>query len=106
MQRNQEQMRLKRSIIHQLNSRSKTIGRAFSLPVFTALLLLVIAPLFDQAKDRPADLGYYIGYKICESYYRNSSNKNQAVRDILEVKDFEQFLSASKYDYKFVFGKT
>jgi uncharacterized protein YjaZ len=58
----------------------------------------------DQARDRLADLGYYIGYKICESYYRNASNKTQAVRDILEVKNFEQFLRASKYDDKFLSG--
>jgi uncharacterized protein YjaZ len=58
----------------------------------------------DQAKDRLADLGYYIGYKICESYYRNTSNKTQAVRDIVEVKDFDQFLKASGYEEKFKTG--
>ena len=26
----------------------------------------------NQAKDRPADLGYYMGYKITESYYKNA----------------------------------
>jgi uncharacterized protein YjaZ len=55
----------------------------------------------SQAKDRPADLGYYVGYKICEAYYRNASNKRQAIKDILELKDFRQFLQASKYDEKF-----
>jgi uncharacterized protein YjaZ len=54
----------------------------------------------SQVKGRPADLGYYIGYKICEAYYRNAANKRQAVRDILEVKDFQQFLQASQYDEK------
>lgn len=55
----------------------------------------------DLAKDRPADLGYYFGYKICESYYRSASNKAQAVKDIIEVRDFEQFLKASGYEEKF-----
>jgi Predicted Zn-dependent protease (DUF2268) len=54
----------------------------------------------DEAKDRPADLGYYIGYKICESYYRNVPNKTRAVKDIIEVKDFEQFLKLSGYEEK------
>jgi len=53
------------------------------------------------AKDRPADLGYYVGYKICEAYYRNASDKKQAIKDILEIKDFGQFLQTSKYEKKF-----
>lgn len=55
----------------------------------------------DKAKNRPADLGYYIGYKICEAYYKNAMDKKQAIKDILEIKDFEQFLRASKYEEKF-----
>jgi hypothetical protein len=54
----------------------------------------------DQAKDKPADLGYYIGYKIAESYYKNSSDKKQAVKDILEIKDFQKFLADSRYEEK------
>ncbi len=55
----------------------------------------------SSIKDRPADLGYYIGYKICESYYRQAKDKKQAVRDLLNIKDFEQFLKASQYEKKF-----
>lgn len=55
----------------------------------------------DEAKDKPADLGYYIGYKICESYYKNAPDKKQAVKDILEIKDFTAFLKASRYEEKF-----
>ena len=55
----------------------------------------------DKAKTRPADLGYYMGYKICEAYYNQSADKTQALRDILEIKDFKQFLAASRYAEKF-----
>lgn len=55
----------------------------------------------DKAKDKPADLGYYIGYKIVESYYNKSKDKKQAIKDILEIKDFNVFLTASGYDEKF-----
>lgn len=55
----------------------------------------------NKVKDRPADLGYYMGYKIAEAYYKNAADKKQAVRDILEIKDFNAFFSASKYDSKF-----
>jgi hypothetical protein len=52
-------------------------------------------------KDRPADLGYFIGYKICESYYRHMRNKTKAVKDIIEMKDFENFLRMSRYGEMF-----
>ncbi|MBX7173083.1 MAG: DUF2268 domain-containing protein [Pyrinomonadaceae bacterium] len=55
----------------------------------------------DKAKGKPADLGYYMGYKICESYYKNAADKKQAVKDILEIKDFSKFLADSKYEEKF-----
>ena len=54
----------------------------------------------DKAKGHPADLGYYIGYKICEAYYRSVKDKKQAVKDILEIKDFNQFLRDSGYHGK------
>jgi len=55
----------------------------------------------DQAKDRPADLGYYMGYKITESYYKNAADKRAAIKEILEIKDFEEFLKTSRYEEKF-----
>lgn len=55
----------------------------------------------DAAKDRPADLGYYIGYKIAESFYKNAPDKKQAVHDILNVGDPKAFLEASRYQEKF-----
>ena len=51
----------------------------------------------SAAKGRPADLGYYIGYKICEAYYRAAKDKKQAVKEILEIKDFNKFLKDSQY---------
>jgi hypothetical protein len=51
--------------------------------------------------DRPSDLGYYMGYKISESYYRRAKDKRRAVRDILEIKDFRGFLEQSRYGEKF-----
>jgi hypothetical protein len=55
----------------------------------------------DDAKDKPADLGYYMGYKIAESYYKNAADKKQAVRDILVINDYEAFLKKSRYAEKF-----
>lgn len=52
----------------------------------------------DKSKDRPADLGYYIGYKICQAYYNNAKDKQQAIKDIIETKDPLSFLQKSGYD--------
>ena len=53
------------------------------------------------AKDRPSDLGYYVGAKISEAYYKSATDKRQAVRDILEIQDFGAFLEKSHYRDKF-----
>jgi hypothetical protein len=50
--------------------------------------------------EKPADLGYYIGYKICEAYYNKTLDKGQAVKDILTIKDYKQFLEKSGYTYR------
>lgn len=49
---------------------------------------------------RPADLGYYIGYKICEAYYEKTADKTAAIEDILAIKngpDTVRFLKESGY---------
>jgi uncharacterized protein YjaZ len=51
-------------------------------------------------KNKPRDLGYYIGYKIVESFYNQAKNKKQAVVDIIEMDDPVRFLELSKYDQK------
>lgn len=57
---------------------------------------------YKVVKDTPTDLGYYIGAKICESYYINANNKAKAIDDILSIKDAEKFLIQSKYGEKFI----
>ena len=54
-----------------------------------------------KIKDRPGDLGYYVGYKISHAYYRNAKDKQQAISDILNIKDFSAFLRSSRYGEKF-----
>ena len=51
----------------------------------------------DKSKGRPADLGYYIGYKICETFYRRAADKRAAVSRILNITDAEAFLRESGY---------
>ena len=47
---------------------------------------------------RPADLGYFVGYRITQAYYAKAKDKRQAVKDIIELKDPKALLAASGYD--------
>lgn len=57
--------------------------------------------LYSPAKDRPNDLGYWMGYKITESYYHQAADKSKAVSEILHIKNFNLFLEQSGYEGKF-----
>jgi len=50
-----------------------------------------------KKEGRPNDLGYWMGYKITEAYYQNSTDKNKAVYDILNIQDFEGFTKKSGF---------
>ena len=51
----------------------------------------------NRDDDRPADLGYYVGYQIVEAYYNQATDKTAAIREILTIQDFEAFLEQSGY---------
>ena len=51
----------------------------------------------DAAKGRPADLGYFVGARICRAYYERAEDKARAVRDILVMADPKAFAEASGY---------
>ncbi|MBL0173313.1 MAG: hypothetical protein IPP90_22025 [Gemmatimonadaceae bacterium] len=48
--------------------------------------------------ERPGDLGYFIGYRIAQSYYVKTIDKTQAIKDIIEVQNATTFLAASGYN--------
>lgn len=52
---------------------------------------------YDYNSSRPADLGYYLGYKIAESYYNNADDKKQAIKEIIEMDNAIEFLEKSNY---------
>ena len=47
------------------------------------------------AWQEPSDLGYWIGYRITKAYYRNATDKRQALRDIIELRDPKAILAKS-----------
>jgi len=58
----------------------------------------------DKANGRPADMGYYEGFKICEAFYKRSSDKREAIRRILVISDPDAFLKESGYGETFASG--
>ncbi|RZA29653.1 MAG: lytic murein transglycosylase [Lysobacteraceae bacterium] len=50
---------------------------------------------YNATPDTPGDLGYWAGYRIAKSYYRNAPDKRQALREILEMDDAKSFLARS-----------
>src|SRR5262249_44345225 len=56
----------------------------------------------SSGKDgRPVDLGYWIGYKISEAYYKTAGDKKRAVQEMMVVNDCKGFLKASRNAEKF-----
>lgn len=51
----------------------------------------------DKSKDRPADLGYFVGSRICQSYYEHAKDKRAAVAEILRMPDPVAFVRQSGY---------
>lgn len=59
--------------------------------------------MFNRPANRgwPMDLGYFMGYRITETFFMNAPDKRQAVRDILAVTDYDRFLRLSGYPERF-----
>jgi hypothetical protein len=60
--------------------------------------------LYDVSRkdDRPNDVGYWMGYKITQQYFMKTADKKQAVREILDIKDYKAFLVQSGYLKKYI----
>jgi hypothetical protein len=51
--------------------------------------------LYNSTLEKPGDLGYWVGYRICKAYYQHARDRRRAFRDILEISDPELFLRKS-----------
>jgi hypothetical protein len=60
-----------------------------------------IANSDQETADKPADLGYWVGYQICKAYYNQSPDKQKAINDLLNVKDYKAIYLQSGADQLF-----
>jgi uncharacterized protein YjaZ len=52
--------------------------------------------------DRPADLGYFVGFRIAQAYYDRATDKRQAIRDIIiPPAGVDKLLADSHYGQRF-----
>lgn len=51
----------------------------------------------SESKNRPADLGYFMGMRICEAYYNKQADKKQAIADLLDRSKYLQVMQQSGY---------
>jgi hypothetical protein len=55
----------------------------------------------DKNRVGPPDLGYYMGYKICQSLYQISVDKAAALKTIIAMKDPKAIIEQSAYSQRF-----
>src|SRR5690242_14004373 len=55
----------------------------------------------SDSKTRPRDMGYFVGFKICEAYFNRSHDKSKAIKKIIRVGNYKKFLRNSGYMDKF-----
>jgi uncharacterized protein YjaZ len=55
----------------------------------------------DEKRVGPPDLGYYVGYKICQSLYEISPEKGAALKAIIAMKDPKAIIEQSGYSQRF-----
>jgi hypothetical protein len=88
-----------------INDKLKPYGRANEAAIWRDFSAEIDNPKISNwfynaatSKDRPGDLGYHVGYLISNAYYNKAKDKRQAVRDILNIKDYRKFHLESGYN--------
>ncbi|MCP9757169.1 hypothetical protein EGI26_18570 [Lacihabitans sp. CCS-44] len=42
-------------------------------------------------------VGYYLGYQVCKKYYEKATDKRKAIKEIIEVTDYDKFVKDSGF---------
>lgn len=52
----------------------------------------------DTANRKPGSLGYFIGFRICESYLKNHTDKKSSLTDLIEMEKPKEIFLTSLYN--------
>lgn len=85
------------------NAHREEIWRKFKTDIANPNLKTFGAWLYGGKRPEgwPPDVGYWLGARIAEAYMNKAADKQQAVRDILELRDTQTLLKASGYGDQF-----
>ncbi len=86
------------------NGKEKMIWEDFKKEMFVEDSSNWIANADQETAEKPADLGYWVGYHICKSFYNNAKNKKKAIFEMLHIKDYKLFLEQATMDAYFTKG--
>jgi len=75
--------------------REKRIWADFEKEMYLKRAHNWIANSGQETADKPADLGYWVGYQICKAYYDKSPDKDKAIHDMLNIQNYREFYEES-----------
>jgi hypothetical protein len=81
--------------------KEKSIWTGFKKEMYLDRAYNWISNSDQETADKPADLGYWVGYQICKAYYEQATNKKKAIYEMLHIQDYKKFLEQSKLDEKY-----
>jgi len=81
--------------------KEKQIWQDFQKEMYLDRAYNWIANSEQETEEKPADLGYWVGYEICKSYYQNSTDKKKAIYAMLHIQDYKKFLTDSRLEAKY-----
>jgi uncharacterized protein YjaZ len=72
------------------------IREVFAQQLFNTSYGIWMYNSMENEFNNTRDLGYYVGYAICEDYYNKAKNKQQAVKDMIEL-DYNDEAALAKF---------
>lgn len=89
-----------RKIFEWTKGKEKKIWADFKKDMYFNRYSNWIANYNTASEDSYPDLGYWVGYEICKSYYENAKDKKQAIYEMLHIQDYKTFLVDSNWEMK------
>jgi len=87
-------------LIHWAKGNEKRIWDAFKKEMYLDRYRNWIANSSQEKPDWPADLGYWVGYQICKSYFENAADKKKAIYEMLHIQNYQAFYEKSQIEAK------
>jgi hypothetical protein len=84
-----------------VKGKEKQVWKDFEKEMYLKKASNWIANSDQETADKPADLGYWVGYEICKAYYDKSTDKKKAIYDMLNIKDYPGFYKSSEAEKLF-----